>query len=489
MKNAIVIGSGFGGLSAACYLAKDGYTVTLLEKNKDFGGRARVYKTKGFTFDMGPSWYLMHDVFEKFFTDFGRDWNDYYSLEKLNPSYKMIFSPVDHYDIPNNPKKTIEFFESVEKGAGKKLEKYLKNAKLQYDIGVQEFVYKNYNSLFDFMQWRLLKDGLRMQLFRSLDSYVKSQFKSPLLQKILMYTIVFLGGSPKKTPAMYSLMSHVDLTQGVFYPKGGMGSVVTGFLKLAKELGVTCIKSSPVKQIVTENGRVKGVQTEKCFYPADVVIANADYHHVDTQLLAKKDRKYSLAYWNKRTIAPSGFILYLGIKKRLRKLRHHTLVLAHDWEKHFDSIFEKPNWPKNPSYYICAPSKTDNVAPKGCENVFVLVPIASGIKDTPEIRKEYEEKILAHMEQQIGQKFQKDIIVKRSFALKDFAKDYNAYKGTALGLAHTLFQTAIFRPENKSSKVKGLYYTGHYTVPGVGVPMAIISGELAYRRVKYPPKG
>ncbi len=482
-KKAIVIGSGFGGLTSACYLAKAGYEVTIFEKNKDIGGRARVLRIKGFTFDMGPSWYLMPEVFDNFFAEFDKKSSDFYTLQKLNPSYRMIFSQNDVFDIPSNTIDTIKLFESLEKGAGKKLEKYLQTAKLQYDIGVNEFVYKNYNSIFDFFNWRVLKDGTKMHIFRSLDSYVKSQFTHPLLQKILMYTIVFLGGSPKKTPAMYSLMSHVDLTQGVFYPKGGMGKVVRGFATLAKELGVKIKTNAPIEKILVENNVVCGVVFKQKTYIADVIVANADYHHVDQKLLEEKYRSYTKSYWEKRVIAPSGFIIYLGVKRKIPNLKHHTLVLENDWEQHFNTIFDKPSWPKRPSYYVCVPSKTDTVAPDGCENLFVLVPIANGIKDTKKIRDSYETKILSHLQKSIGDSFEKDIIVKKIFTLNDFQKDYNAYKGTALGLAHTLFQTAIFRPKNKSSKVQGLYYTGHYTVPGVGVPMAIISGKLAYQRV------
>jgi len=479
MKKAIIIGSGFGGLSCASLLSKDGYDVTILEKNKDIGGRARVLKAKGFTFDMGPSWYLMPEVFDDFFSIFNKKTSDYYKLIQLKTQYRMFFGK-EKIDIVSDLKKNVQLFESFEKDGGRKFLKYLRIAKYQYEIAMKNFVYKNYSSIFDFFSWDMLIKGAKLNVFSNLDKYTKKFFKSDRLRKVLLYTTVFLGGSPKKTPALYSIMSHVDFNQGVYYPDGGLGSVVKGFEKLAKENNCTIKNNCDVKKIVVKNKKVQGVITQNGdFLESDIVVSNADYAHTEMNLLDSKSRSFPKKYWDKRTIAPSGFIIYLGLNKKLKNLKHHNLFLANDWMKHFETIFDKPAWPKDPSYYVCAPSITDKkVAPKNKENLFFLVPVAAGLKDDSKLREKYSEKIISDFEVQTGNKIKKDIIFKKIFAQSDFAKDYNAFKGTALGLSHSLMQTAIFRPPNKSKKVKNLYYTGHFTNPGVGVPMVIISSQI-----------
>lgn len=484
-KHVVIIGGGFGGLSAASLLAKQGLKVTLVEKNKDLGGRARVWKKDGFSFDMGPSWYLMPEVYEKFFEQFGKKPSDYYELKRLDPSYRIFFGPNETVDISTDPKENEKLFDSIEEKGGEKFKKYLEVSKYQYDISMEHFIYRDYPNLFSFFNKELLKAGPKLKVFENMEKYVNRFFTSDRAKKILLYNIVFLGGSPKITPAIYTVMAHADFNLGVWYPFGGFSVIVQAMTQLAKELGVTIKTNTSVKKIqLNRSGLAEKVITDKGEIPADIVLANADYSYVETKLLEKKSQTYPLTYWQKKTIAPSGFILFLGLNKKIKNLTHHNLFLANDWVKHFDEIFKKPDWPKDPSYYVCVPSKTDSsIAPKDYENIFVLVPIASGIKDTLKIREEFTNKILTHLEALIDEKIKDHIVVKRIFSINDFKNDYNSFQGTALGLSHTLFQTAIFRPKNKSSKIKNLYYTGQYTLPGTGVPMVIISSEIVTKKI------
>lgn len=483
-KKVVVIGAGFGGLSAAALLAKDGYNVTVLEKNNMSGGRARVLREAGFVFDMGPSWYLMPDAFENFFKLFDKKPSDYYDLIRLDPSYRIYFGN-EFVDISADLEKNIELFDSIEPGAGEQLRKYLDQAKYQYDVSMREFLYKDFRSIFQFFNKRILTEGRKLRVFENLDKFTGRFFKSDRLRKILEYSMVFLGGAPKNTPALYSVINHADFNLGVWYPKGGFGAVAKAMQTLAEEYGAKFKFDESVKEIVVENGIAKKVITEKGEYEADMVVANADYHHVETQLLSKKDRVYSESYWSRRTMAPSAFIIYLGLNKKLDNVRHHMLMLDNDWVRHFNDIFDHPAWPEHPSYYVCCPSQTDElVAPEGSENLFFLVPIASGIEDTEEIREAYYEKIISHFENTIEQKITDSVVVKKLYSLNDFSSDYNAYKGTALGLSHTLTQTSVFRPRTQSKKVDNLFYSGQFTQPGIGVPMTIISGQLASENIK-----
>lgn len=479
VKRVVVIGAGFGGLAVACLLQKDGFQVTVVEKNEGPGGRARLYKSKGFSFDMGPSWYLMPQVFVRFFKVFKKKPSDYYTLQRLDPSYRLFFGEKDLLDISKDKAKNRELFESIEPGAGARFDRYLQKAKYQYDTAMAGFIYREYKRLSDFFSLRLAKEGLRLNLFGSLDSYTRMFFSSDRLRKILEYTVVFLGGNPKNTPALYSLMSHVDFNLGVWYPKGGMNAVAKGMETLAKELGVEFFYDCPVDKVLVEQGVAVGVKAKGKVIDADLVVANADYHHAEQHLLEKSHRSYSGKYWRTRTMAPSGFIMYLGLDRKIDNLQHHTLFLEEDWQEHFDEIFNDPKWPKHPSFYVCVPSKTEpDVAPKGMENLFVLVPVASGLSDTSKTRRVMERLIFDRLKAMTGIDVQKHIVTKRLYAHKEFTQDYNAYKGTALGLAHTMLQTAIFRPRHRSKKIPNLYFTGQYTHPGVGVPMVIIASHI-----------
>ena len=478
-KSVIIVGAGFGGLAAASLLAANGWKVTVLEKNSSPGGRARVWKEKGYTFDMGPSWYLMGEVFDRYFARFGKKTSDYYELVKLDPYYQVFFEK--HHSVKVTPRfpDTVSLFDSFEPGGGKKLTEYLASAKYKYDIALKDFLYVDYRSIFQFVNRRMLTEGLKLRIHNSLGKFVARYFSDIRAQQILEYAMVFLGNSPANAPALYSIMSHVDLSLGVFYPLGGIGSVVDAFVKLGESLGVEFRYNEEAERIVTRNGRFEKVVTRNGEFPADSCLVNADYAHAETALLNDDGRSFNERYWNKRVVAPSMFIAYLGLNRKIDSLTHHNLYFAHDWNGHFDTIFKKPSWPDNPCYYLSVPSRTDDrVAPAGRENMFLLVPIAPGLPDTPEIREEYFDKTISHVEKTAGIRIRDAIEVKRIYSVNDFTEDYHALKGSALGIAHTIGQTAVFRPPHRSKKVKGIYYTGQFTHPGVGVPMTLISSEV-----------
>lgn len=483
-KHVIIIGSGFGGLSAAALLAKQDFRVTVLEKNKEVGGRARIWKKNGFTFDMGPSWYLGPEIFENFFSEFKQKSSNFYRLKRLDPSYRIFFSNEDHFDITPDLKKMYKLFDSLEENGGEKLKKYLELAKYQYEVSMKNFIYKSYNSIFSIFNKQMLKEGKNLPVFENMEKFVSKYFSSERAKKILQYNLVFLGGAPKNTPGIYALMAHMDFNLGVWYPEGGFGSVVNGFAGLAKFFGANIKTNIEVKKIIIKNGKAIGVKTSKGDILGDIILANADYHHVETALLPKPYQSYPESYWSKKTIAPSAFIIFLGLNKKIKNLTHHNLFLDNDWKEHFNAIFDTPNWHEKPSYYVCCPSKTDSsVAPPGKENLFILVPVAPGLKDTEKTRKEYAKRILEHLESLTGETISDNIEVMRIFSQTDFIQDYHAYKGTALGLSQTLFQTAFFRPKQQSNKVKNLYFTGQFTHPGIGVPMVVISSQIVSQEI------
>jgi phytoene desaturase len=483
-KKVVVIGAGCGGLAASALLARDGFDVTVLEKNADPGGRARIMKTNGFTFDLGPSWYLMPEVFEKYFALFGRKASDYYRLKRLDPNYRVFFGD-QQVDIPADRQKTGDLFEQLEPGGKQKLEQFLRSAEFQYRTAMQSFICRGYRSLFDFFNWEIITKGPRLHIFEGLDRYVRRFFRSDKLRKILEYTVVFLGGSPDNTPALYSIMSHVDFNLGVWYPDEGIGSVVNALVRLNGEQGVKLLTGQNVRRIESEHGRAKRVVTDKGTFDADIVLVNADYHHAETALLQPADVSYPAAYWASRKMGPSAFLIYLGLNKKLNGVQHHNLYLDPSWDEHFRSIFNRPVWPEKYSYYFSCTSKTDpGTAPPGGEALFILVPVAAGLDDTPETREKMFDRTIAHLEKLLGEGIRQNIVYRQVFAQRAFALAYNAYKGTALGLAHTLFQTAVFRPAHRSKKLNNLYYTGSYTHPGIGVPMVIISAQIVCNLIR-----
>lgn len=491
-KKAVVIGAGFTGLAGAAHLAREGWDVTVLEKNDRIGGRARLWETKGYTFDMGPSWYLMPEVFERFFDSFGEKREDYYQLQRLDPAYRVFFEGQDSVDVPSDLSAVRGLFAELESGGDETLGRYLDEAAYKYDTAMSDFLYRDYEKISDFFDRRLMTEGLKLHVFRKLDAHVRRYFTDHRARKILEYAMVFLGSSPTNAPALYSLMSHVDLNLGVWFPKGGMGEAALGFGRLAEKMGVKILTGREATRIVARDGRVVGVETasdgeadEADYHQADVVLNTADYHWVETKLIEPSYRSYSRRYWKKRVVAPSMFLAYLGIDGSLPELSHHNLYFSKDWDAHFRTIFNRPSWPENPCYYLSRITATQkDMAPEGKENIFLLVPTAPGLIDTDEVREAYFDSVMAHVHSTTGVDLTKGMEVKRIFSHRDFAGDYNAMQGTALSLAHTLFQTAVFRPGRRSRRLSNLYHAGQYTHPGVGVPMVVIAAELAAKAIQ-----
>lgn len=488
-KQVIVIGSGFAGLSAASHLAQKGYRVTILEKNSIPGGRARKFEAEGFTFDMGPSWYWMPDVFEQYFAQFGKKPSDYYELVRLDPSYEVIFGKGDSMEVPANMQELEAMFERYEPGSSHKLRQFLREAQYKYEVGMNEFVHKPSHSIMEFADTRILMSLFRLQMFTSISKHIRKLFKHEQLIQLLEFPVLFLGATPENTPALYSMMNYADMALGTWYPKGGMHKIVEGMVAVAEELGVDIKLDEEVQQIYVPNGHATRVITQNGEYEADIVVGGADYHHVEQHLLQPEHRMYSPSYWDKRTMAPSSLLFYLGVDKKIEGLHHHNLYFDADFKKHAVEIYDKPQWPSDPLFYVCAPSVTDpSVAPAGKENLFILIPLAPGLEDTDEKREQYFDIVMGRLEALTGQRIRPHISYKRAFAHRDFEKDYHAFKGNAYGLANTLFQTAFLKPKLKSKKVSNLYYTGQLTTPGPGVPPSLISGSVVaneiYKAVK-----
>lgn len=475
-KTIIIIGSGFASLSAACYLAQAGFNVTILEKNDTIGGRARQLKRDGFTFDIGPTWYWMPDVFERFFSDFNKHPSQYYSLEKLNPAYSVYFGKDDYITIEDTLEKILVAFESEEQGSAKKLKKFIDNAKSNYNIAIKDLVYNPGVSPLELVTLETAKKV--NQFFSNIKRDVRKEFKNERLVKILEFPVLFLGAKPSDTPSFYSFMNYADFGLGTFHPKKGMYEVILAIESLAKELGVKIKTNAPVEKILTKGEQAIGVVSNGISHFADVVLSGADYHHTET-LLEKPLRQYSESYWSKKTFAPSSLLFYVGFDKKLKNVNHHTLFFDVDFDEHAKAIYDNPKWPENPLFYASFPSKTDdNCAPEGYEAGIFLIPLAPGIEDTKALRDIYFDKIIERFENLTSQNVKKHVIFKESFCLNDFVNDYNSYKGNAYGMANTLTQTAFLRPKLKSKKVSNLFFSGQLTVPGPGVPPSLISGKL-----------
>lgn len=476
-KTIQIIGSGFSSLAAACYLAQQGNKVTVYEKNSTIGGRARQFKEEGFTFDMGPSWYWMPDVFERFFQDFNKKPSDYYELIKLNPAYRVYFGMDYFISIYDNLEEIKYTFETIEKGSGQKLQIFIDQAKSNYDIAIKDLVYRPGVSPLELIT---KETALKLnQFFKNVSTDIRKNFKNERLIQILEFPVLFLGAKPSKTPSFYNFMNYADFGLGTWHPKTGMFDVIRGIEKLALELGVTIKTNSPIDKIIVENKTAKGIVTNGEILKADIVLSGADYHHSEI-LLEKEHRMYSEKYWESRVFAPSSLLFFVGFNKKIENISHHALFFDVDFNQHAADIYDNPKWPNAPLFYANFPSKTDaTAAPNGMESGFFLIPLAPGIEDNEALREEYFEKIITRFEELTQQKIKNSIIFKRSFCKNDFVNDYNAYKGNAYGMANTLLQTAFLRPKLKSKKVKNLYFTGQLTVPGPGVPPALISGKLA----------
>ena len=474
-KTIAIIGSGFSALSASCYLRQAGYHVSVFEKNSTLGGRARQLKKEGFTFDMGPSWYWMPDIFDKFFNDFNKKTSDYYSLDKLDPAYKIFFKD-EIITIGDTLDKICSEFERIEPGSSQPLRKFINKAATNYDIAINKVVLKPGLSPFELVT---PETATRVdQFFKTISGDVRKKFNNPKLISTLEFPVLFLGAKPNKTPSFYSFMNYADFGLGTWHPKGGMYEVIKAMTTLAKSLGVKFNTNSPVDKINVNNKTASSIVVNNNIHQFDVILSGADYHHSET-LLDQAYRQYSESYWSKKTFAPSSLLFYVGFSKKLKNIEHHNLFFDTSFETHAKEIYDNPQWPKNPLFYANFPSVTDEtMAPKDHETGFFLIPIAPGIEDTDAIRNQYFDIIISRFEQLTKQDIKKNIIFRESFCVKDFIKDYNSYKGNAYGMANTLSQTAFLRPKLKSKKVKNLYFTGQLTVPGPGVPPALISGKL-----------
>jgi phytoene desaturase len=486
-KTAVIIGSGFAGLSAAAYLAKYGFNVKLFEKNEQFGGRARILEENGFKFDMGPSWYWMPEIFDKFFADFGQKTSDFYELKRLEPSYKVFFSENDQISLPSNLDDIYTLFESYETGSADKLREFLEEARYRYEIALRKMIPQPSLSIFEFIDLEIIGGLLQCDLFNSFRSYSEKHFKNIMLRSIVEFPILFLGATAKETPALYSMMNHADMALGTWYPMGGMNEIIKGFVKVCESLGVEMYSSSPVKKINVIDGLVDTISVKGLEVNADVVLAGADYAHVEKDLLLEEYQSYSKEYWNSRVMAPSGLIYYLGTNVKIPALEHHNLFFDESLDEHSREIYKEPQWPTRPLFYVSCTSRTDpSVAPEGHENLFILMPVASGLlNDNEALRESYFNLIMDRLERLCKQNIRDHIVYKKTYAHSNFIQDYNAFKGNAYGLANTLKQTAVLKPRVKSKRVHNLYYAGQLTVPGPGIPPSIISGEIVAKEIAH----
>lgn len=479
MTKIAIIGSGFSGLSAAAYMAAKGEEVHVFEKNSTPGGRARQLLTdNGYIFDMGPSWYWMPGVFEQFFNDFGFKVSDFYDLKLLDPSFHMVFKD-NTLSIPADFESLCDLFENIEPGSAKKLVQFMEEAKYKYDVGMGNLSKMPGLSLMEFMNPELIKGVLRLQVFASFSKHVRQYFTNPKLIALMEFPILFLGAMPEDTPALYSLMNYAGLKLGTWYPMGGFGKIIEAMVKVGEINGVQFHFNAKVDKINVAGGIANSITVNgrKEFF--DSFIASADYHHVEEKLLEAPYRNYSESYWDKKTLAPSSLIYYIGLNKRIGALNHHTLFFDEDLKQHSLEIYIDPKWPDKPLFYVCCPSKTDDtVAPQGHENLFLLMPIAPNLEDNEQLREQYFEVMVQRLEKHVGESIKAHIDYKKSYCVSDFIADYNSYKGNAYGLANTLRQTAILKPSIRNKRVKNLFYTGQLTVPGPGVPPSLISGKI-----------
>ncbi|MFC5284097.1 phytoene desaturase family protein [Pedobacter alpinus] len=478
-KQIHIIGSGFSGLAAAAVLAKKGYDVTIIEKNEQPGGRARLWKSEGFTFDMGPSWYWMPDVFENYFALFGKKVSDFYDLKRLDPGYRVYFGKDDFINIPANMQELEALFESFEAGSAIGLKKFMEQAAYKYKTAMGDYVFRPSHSITEFIDIRLMLESLRIHMLKPMSKHVRQYFTNPKLIQLLEFPVLFLGATAQKIPAMYSLMNHADLAMGTWFPIGGMYEIVKAMVNVATDNNVKFILNTEVKKINIENGVAKSLETDKEILLTDFVIAAGDYHFIEQNLIEKKYRNYDEKYWDKRIMSPSSLLYYIGLDKKIEGIEHHNLFFDEDLDQHAKEIYIEPQWPSKPLFYVSCVSKTDaDAAPIGQENLFFLIPLAPGLEDTEELREKYYQLMMDRFEKITGQTIRGHEIIKRGYAMNDFTSDYHSYKGNAYGLANTLSQTAFFKPAMRAKKIKNLLFTGQLTVPGPGVPPAIISGQV-----------
>jgi len=475
-KKTLIIGAGFSSLSAACYLAKAGFEVEIFEKNETIGGRARQFLKDGFTFDIGPTWYWMPDVFDDFFADFGKKTSDFYELIKLNPAYSVYFGVNNKITIGDTLDQIAKTFESIEPGSEKHLRNFIAEAEKNYQIAVKDIVYRPGLSIFELITPDTV---VRVhKFFTTISSQIRKKIKTKELAQLLEFPVIFLGAKPSNIPAFYNFMNYADYGLGTWHPKGGMYQVIKAMEKLALSLGVKINTHSPVSKIITENNLATGIIANTQTIKGDIILSGADYHFTE-MLLEENLRNYSEKYWGKKVFAPSALLYFVGFNKTLENLDHHTLFFDTDFDAHTSVIYDKPGLPDEPLFYASFPSKTENIfAPQGKEAGIFLIPMAPGFTDTEEIRDQFFEKIINRLEILTKQKIKDSILFKKSYGMNDFVADYHSYKGNAYGLANILLQTAFLRPKLYNKKVKNMFYTGQLTVPGPGVPPSIISGKV-----------
>lgn len=503
MSSIVVIGGGIAGLASAALLAKDGHEVTLLEGRSSVGGRAGSWERDGFRFDTGPSWYLMPEVFDHFFRLLGTTAEEQLQLVTLDPGYRVLFEGIaEPIDITASRQENLEMFERIEPGSRRRMEKYLDSARDVYEIAKKRFLYSSFANIRPLLRRDVLsRTGTLVSLLLTpLATLVRRTVKDSRLQQILGYPAVFLGSSPYIAPSMYHLMSHLDLEGGVMYPMGGFTQLIGRIEALAEAQGVTIVRDSPVTAINSRDGVVTGVDyadasgTPRTLV-ADIVVSAADLHHTETELLPTALQTFPQEYWNKKVPGPSALLIYLGVKGELPQLEHHTLFFARDWKAGFDKIFgENPSIPDPASIYVCKPSGIDrSTAPDGYENLFVLVPIpADPTIGKGDVDGDGDTRIETLADRVITQisvwagipDLASRVTLRRTLGPGDFASDLNSWRGTALGPAHTLGQSAMFRAGNKSRKVEGLFYAGGSTIPGIGLPMCLISAEVVLKRIR-----
>ena len=481
-KNIAIIGSGLAGISAASYLAKAGYSVTVFEKNETYGGRLQQFTAEGFTFDMGPSWYWMPDVFESYFNDFDHSTADYYDLKRLDPGYRIYYGKNDYLDMSEDIEQLKSLFDSIEPNSGSSLQNFLNDAKIKYDVAMKHFIYKPSLSFTEYIDPILISQLGKLNLFRSMSKHIRQYFTNPKLIQILEFPSLLLGAKPEKTPSMYSLMNYADICLGTWYPQGGIRSIATAMYDNSLDLGVKYEFACPVDKIhLNESEKsVKGIQCNGQDIETDILLVNGDYQYVEQNLLSNNVRNYSNRYWENRVFSPSSLIFYIGLNKKIQNIPHHALFFDTSFNLHAQEIYDRPSWPTNPLFYISCTSKTDmSTAPKDGEALFVLIPTANGLNDNDEVRDKFFNIVISRIEDNIGVSLRNNIVFKRSYAHRDFTRDFNSMNGNAYGLANTLFQSAFLKPKMKNKKIANLYYTGQLTVPGPGMPPSIISGKIA----------
>lgn len=472
------------GMAAAAALSQQGHDITLLDKLDMLGGRNRVFKADGFTFDTGPSWYWMPEIIDQFYQRFGSQTSDFYRLLRLDPAYRVYWDDNTCTDIPADSQALADVFEQLEPGSGPRLNQFLREAGKKYELSMAKFVWLPSLSWTEYIKLDILKQAITLDLFKSMSKHVRKFVSHPKLIQLLEFPVLFLGAKPQDTPALYSMMNYADLRLGTWYPMGGMHQISRAFEKILLKQGVKIHTSTTALKLNTHKNLVKVVETDSGPLNTDFVIAAGDYHAAEQRLLSPSFRNYTANYWERRTMAPSALIFFLGFNKRIPGLLHHTLFFDAPFEPHAQDIYDHRRWPKTPLFYVSCTSKTDDTAPEGMENVFILIPLSAGLHDEDAKREYYLDLVLKRMELRLGQSLSDHVVFKRSYAMDNFTQDYFSYKGNAYGLANTLLQTGPFKPSLRNKYLANLFYTGQLTVPGPGLPPAIISGQMVAEQVK-----